>query len=255
MTLQYSVWVAFSVLARPIMLGILAVNSALLIADIIRRRLLSRAFIWYFTMLAEPAAIAVCIGLLIGRPILYAGEELKEWAGFLLDILIASAAVTTALIILVRGHIRVIDKRLPKYADLGAEALRAVSIKRLIAAGAWGTIISALFFAFITFVQLPAFTLMGLTFLLGLLCPLFIMVSFVSMLMAGMELISLGVLLLIVIIEYLPVVNGCLRYIFTETKASKGIKALLTVLCVVFPPFGVIYGFCALGDLKRRYEI
>ena len=63
----------------------------------------------------------------VNRAILYAGEELKEWAGFLLDILIASAAVTTALIILVRGHIRVIDKRLPKYADLGAEALRAGS--------------------------------------------------------------------------------------------------------------------------------
>lgn len=255
MTLQYSVWIAFALFARQIMLGILAVNSALLITDIIKRRFLSRAFIWYFTMFAEPAATAVCIGLIIGRPVMYLGEELKAWTGFLLDILIAAAAITAALIILVRGHIRVIDKRLPKIAGLDAESQRAVSIKRLITAGVFGTVISALLFIVTAVVQLPAFTLMGILFWLGLLCPFFIMISLISLAMTGMEIVFLGVILLIVIIEYLPVINGCLRYIFTETKASKGIKALLAVLCVVFPPFGVIYGFCALGDLKNKYGV
>ncbi|MDE7289203.1 MAG: hypothetical protein K2N71_06850 [Oscillospiraceae bacterium] len=140
----YSVWAVLAFLARPIMLIMLAVNCALLIADIIKRRLLSRSVIWYFTMIFEPMVITVCIGLIIGRPLAYIGTEVKVWSvGFLIDILIAMAASVTALIILVRGHIRIIDKRLPIFSECSPERLRFVSVRRLVCAGGAGTAIAA----------------------------------------------------------------------------------------------------------------
>ncbi|MDE6595917.1 MAG: hypothetical protein K2K44_07905, partial [Oscillospiraceae bacterium] len=156
----YAVWAALAFLARPIMLIMLAVNCVLLIADIIKRRLLSRSVIWYFTMIFEPMVITACIGLIIGRPLSYIDTEVRVWSlGLLLDILIAMAASVSALIILVRGHIRIIDKRLPAFSECSPERLRFVSVRRLVCAGGAGTAIAALVFIAALVVQLPAMAL------------------------------------------------------------------------------------------------
>lgn len=253
--LLYTILAEWVLAARPVMLAALAVNCALLITDIIKRGFLSRLVIWYFTMLAEPAAIIVCVGLTLGSLLAYGGAELREWLpGFLLDILIAAAASVTALIILVRGHINVIDKRLPVFSECSPERLGFVSVRRLVIAGAAGTVISALFFIVLLIFQSPVLTLFYIIFLLGILCPFLIMLSLISLVGAGLEILVLGILFALIIIEYLTVLNGCFRYIFTA-DFSKAVKAVLAVLCVIFPPFGVIYGFYAIYDLDRRCKM
>lgn len=253
MELLYASWMTLVSYARQIMLAFFAVNAVLLTADIIKRRLLSRSVIWYLTMLAEPVIIVMCIGIIIGRPFLYVNSNLSEWTGFLLDFIIMTAAAVSALTILIRGHIRIIDKRLPKFSECSKEALRNVSIKRLITAGMAGTVISALFFIAVVITQIPIFAADCILFLVGIFCPFLIFLSIISIAVAGMEIIVLGIIFSVVIIEYLPVINGCFRYIFT-LNCSKVIKALLAVLCVAFPPFGIIYGFCALISMKKQYE-
>ena len=251
----YPLLAVIALAARPIMLTILGVNCALLIADIIKRRLLSRAVIWYFTMIVEPAVIPVCIGLIIGRPLSYIGTEVKVWTvGFLLDILIAMAASATALIILIRGHIRVIDKRLPAFSECSPERLRFVSVRRLVCAGGAGTAIAAVVFVPALLMQLPSVAMFSLMFLAGIFCPAFLYFSIVGAAGAGIDMLVLSVFLLWVIIEYLTVLNGCFRYIFFSDK-SKGRKAVLAILCVVFPIFGFIYVFYTLYDFSKNYRI
>ncbi|MDE6764313.1 MAG: hypothetical protein K2J73_11645 [Oscillospiraceae bacterium] len=254
MVLLYDSWMTLVSYARQIMLAFLVVNSLLLIADIIKRRLLSRSVIWYLTMLAEPVMIVMCIGLIIGRPLLYVNSNLTEWIGFLLDILIMTAAAVSALIILIRGHIRIIDKRLPKFSECSTETLRFIAVRRLIIAGTVGTIASALFFIVAVIAQIPAFAALYILFWLGIFCPFLIFLPLMSIAVAGMEVVAMGIIFSVIIIEYFSIINGCFRYIFAM-KCSKGIKALLAVLCVIFPPFGIIYGFCALGGMKKQYVI
>lgn len=251
MELLYAYCIPLISHARLIMLAFFAVNAVLLTADIIKRRLLSRSVIWYLTMLAEPVMTVMCIGLIIGRPLLYVNSDLSGWAGFLLDILIMAAATVSSLIILIRGHIRIIDKRLPKFSECSKEALRNVSIRRLITVGMAGTIASALFFIVVAITQIPIFAADYILFWLGIFCPFLIFLSLVSVAVAGMEIIILGIIFSAIIIEYLPIINGCFRYIFAS-NCSKGVKALLAVLCVVFPPFGIIYGLCALVSMKKQ---
>lgn len=250
----YAIWAAMALLARPIMLTMLAVNCGLLIADLIKRRFLSRSVVWYVTMIAEPTVITACIGLIIGRPLSYIDTEVRVWSvGLLIDILIAMATSVTALIILVRGHIRIIDKRLPVFSECSSERLRFVSVRRLVSAGAAGTVVSALFFIVALVIQLPVLALFSVLFLLGILCPFFIFISLISAAVAGMEILILGVLFLWVIIEYLTVLNGCFRYIFFSDN-SKGLKVVLAILCIVFPIFGFIYGFYGLYDLSKNLQ-
>lgn len=251
----YGLLAATALLARPIMLIMLAVNCALLIADIIKRRLLSRSVIWYFTMIFEPMVITACIGLIIGRPLSYIDTEVRVWSvGLLLDILIAMAASATALTILVRGHIRIIDKRLPVFSECSPERLIFVSVRRLVCAGGAGTAIATFVFMLALLVQLPTLALFSMMFLAGILCPVFIYFSIIAAAGAGIEMLVLSVLFLWVIIEYLTILNGCFRYIFFSDK-SKGRKAILAILCVVFPIFGFVYGFYTLHDFSKNYRI
>ncbi|MCH5349180.1 MAG: hypothetical protein J1E40_07645 [Oscillospiraceae bacterium] len=255
------------ILTWKIMAFLLLVFSALVIADLFRRHLLSNGAVYTITMLIAPIAALVAIGTPI-FPLLEAG--VNDGKGLFKALVILAGSVLLfllAAVIYVRGHIAPIDKTLDIYGD----QQKLFAMKRLIKVGYTGTAVYGLMMIAFAVENIMIFygilkvtneihpvteakdLVVILLFLAALLVvPCFNIIGFIIVFIVGTEFAALFVSSFMAFLLNMLVANGCIRYILTTDK-TKGQKAIFIFLSFM-PAFNIVYGFMCLKKISQELK-
>lgn len=244
---------------------IFVVYVVLVIADIIKRGLLSRLVIWSGFMLTAPVAAAycvyvICMGILSIGGNLLAGEH-TDTGKAVPAVILSFAVLIVMAVIYIRGHIKPIDKKSPLLQNCDDRRLKFIGARRLVITGSIGTII---YFA-ITVVMLYFICELlwagniidtikiQLFLLILLLIPIiniFVMIYYFFM---GTYMVAVAFVGILALLELALVINGCIRFTAASDK-TKGMKALWIFLSFI-PFFNIGYGiYCVAKTSKKLKE-
>ena len=233
-----------------------ALYLAVVIADLFKRHLLSRGFVYYPTVLLSPfAAISAVLSLIDAT---LGGE--RKFADVFFTLAGAVILMILAITVYIRAHIKPVDKTSPglKYAD--PEQINLSSAKRLMGTGAVGMAIFGFIAIYILVIAIEYITLLAsvLPFVIVAIVLLFVpgvnifaaLVLFWVAVVSGAVLGVAGTAVGITMLMSFLVTNGCIRYILTTDK-TKGQKALFILLSFI-PVYNVIYGVYGLLNSREK---
>ncbi|MGN0608496.1 MAG: hypothetical protein ACI4J6_04780 [Oscillospiraceae bacterium] len=247
-----------------IILIIFAVYAALVIADIIKRGLLSRLVIWSGFMLTAPIIAAYCI-YTICTSVIYVGGNLLACefatAGKLVLLTILSFAVLIAMaVIYIRGHVKPIDKKSPLLQNCDDRRLKFIGARRLVITGSIGTIIY--FAAMVVMLYLICDVLWAgnikdtimvqLMMLFILLIPFFNLIAIAYYIIVGTYMMAVAFVGIMALLELVLVINGCIRFTVSSDK-TKGMKALWIFLSII-PFFNIGYGIYCIAKTSKALK-
>lgn len=246
------------------LLIILAVYVSLIIADIIKRGLLSRLVIWSGFMLTAPIAAVYCVYTVCISVFTVAGDIISvNFSGTgkaVTAILLSFAILIIIAVLYIRGHIKPVDKKSPLLQNCNDKQLNFIGARRLVITGTIGTII---YFA-ITVVMLYLIcdllwagniidTLkIQIILLILLLMPvinIFVMIYYIAM---GTYMAAVAFVGIMALLELALVINGCIRFTVSSDK-TKGMKALWIFLSII-PFFNIGYGIYCIAKTSKALK-
>ncbi len=246
------------------LLIILAVYVSLIIADIIKRGLLSRLVIWSGFMLTAPLSVTYCVYTIctsvlnVGRDLL-AGEYHSEGKLDILTILSFAVLIVMA-VIYIRGHVKPIDKKSPLLRNCDDRRLKFIGARRLVITGIIGTVIY--FAAMVVMLYLICDLLWAgniidtlkiqIILLILLLMPvinIFVMIYYIAM---GAYMAAVAFVGIMALLELALVINGCIRFTVSSDK-TKGMKALWIFLSII-PFFNIGYGIYCIAKTSKALK-
>lgn len=243
---------------------IFAVYAALIIADIIKRGLLSRLVIWSGFMLTAPIAAAYCVyAICIG--VLFVGGDLisvnfSNTGKAVVAILLSFAILILMAVIYIRGHVKPIDKNSPLLQNCDDKRLRFIGARRLVITGSIGTVI---YFA-ITVVMLYFICDLLWTgniidtiktqiiILILLLVPVINILVMIYYFFMGTYMVAVAFVGIMALLELALVINGCIRFTAASDK-TKGMKALWIFLSFI-PFFNIVYGIYCIAKTSKELK-
>lgn len=246
------------------LLIILAVYVSLIIADIIKRGLLSRLVIWSGFMLTAPIAAVYCVYTVCISVLTVAGDiisvNLSGTGKAVTAILLSFAILIIIAVLYIRGHIKPVDKKSPLLQNCNDKQMNFIGARRLVITGTIGTII---YFA-ITVVMLYLIcdllwagniidTLkIQIILLILLLMPvinIFVMIYYIAM---GTYMAAVAFVGIMALLELALVINGCIRFTVSSDK-TKGMKALWIFLSII-PFFNIGYGIYCIAKTSKALK-
>lgn len=246
------------------LLIILAVYVSLIIADIIKRGLLSRLVIWSGFMLTAPIAAVYCVYTVCISVLTVGGDLIRvNFSGTgkaVTAILLSFAILIIIAVLYIRGHIKPVDKKSPLLQNCNDKQLNFIGARRLVITGTIGTI----FYFAITVVMLYLIcdllwagniidTLkIQIILLILLLMPvinIFVMIYYIAM---GTYMAAVAFVGIMALLELALVINGCIRFTVSSDK-TKGMKALWIFLSII-PFFNIGYGIYCIAKTSKALK-
>ena len=245
------------ILSSRITLAVLVIAYAsIVIADLFKRHLLSRGWVYYPTVLLAPFAAVSSVLALIDATL---GGE-RKFADVFFTLAGAVILMILAITVYIRAHIKPVDKTSPELKYASPEQIALSSAKRLMVTGAAGMVIFGFMAIYILVLAIEYIALLAsvLPFVIVAIVLLFVpginifaaIVLFWVAVVSGAVLGVAGAAVITVMLMSFLVTNGCIRYILTTDK-TKGQKALFILLSFI-PVYNVIYGVCGLMNSREK---
>lgn len=246
------------------LLIILGIYVVLIIADIIKRGLLSRLVIWSGFMLTAPVAAAYCV-YAICMGVLFIGGDLisvnfSNTGKAVVAILLSFAILIIMAVIYIRGHVKPIDKTSPFLRNCDDKRLKFIGARRLVITGSIGTLI---YFAATVVMLCFIFDLLWTGNIIGtiktqivililLLIPVINILVMIYYLFMGTYMAAVAFVGIMALFELALVINGCIRFTAASDK-TKGMKALWIFLSFI-PFFNIGYGIYCIAKTSKEHK-
>lgn len=222
------------------------INIAFLVANRYIKDFSSRLFPWLYTVLTAPFTVFFAILSLLDDDYLQAITALQ-----VTQFISSGVMSVTSLYLYMRCLIKPIDRNSPKLQGYDSAQFKLIGARRFLITGLILTVISGIALIISGISAASSIVLMFMCLILAV-CPALSIFAIIAIIGLGFSIVGFVAVLVIFMLSYLLLLNGCIRCTVASEK-TRGTKVILILLCFI-PIVGLIYGALSIKEISGKLK-